>query len=159
MWKSSENWIKIIFQHFQYLYFSWKKVEKTVFSHFFWQFLHNNLKIFEKFWKCEYSTWKSSKNPIKEIFFDFLRIHFFIGKNSFYITKIEFFSGSFSLVLQVFNTWYDLLQRPTVASLTGLLGRSPQGLRRSIVYWFYWTPMPLRALRCPQGNQHSIILS
>ena len=42
-------------------------MEKTRFFQFFRQFFHNNMIFFYKFWKYEYSRWKSSKNPIDAI--------------------------------------------------------------------------------------------
>ena len=38
-----------------------------------------------------------------------------------------------------------------------VLGLSPQGFRRSLLYWCYWTLMTSRAFRYPQGHRHSIV--
>ena len=46
MWKNLKNWIKLIIQHFQYIYFWWKKGKKLFFFTFLDRFPSISFKLF-----------------------------------------------------------------------------------------------------------------
>ena len=55
--------------------------------------------------------------------------------------------------------WYSIALKPVenrcLCGYRDSRRRSPQGLWRSLVHLYYWTPKPLRASRCPQGHRRS----